>query len=144
MRIILTILFLLSLAKGFSNVTVQNMAVNDGEWILSIDTIQSDTSAHDTLFIPINDKRSKLIAVAMAILTGPIGGHRLYLGTQPHVPLVYAFTLGGGMGLLPLIDIFVILFSKDLNQLHNNPQVIMWGNGDELKSSEELDSTSYN
>lgn len=73
-------------------------------------------------------KRTKGGAILMAILTGPLGGHRLYLGTEPYVPIVYTLTLGGGMGLLPAIDIVVILFSKDLSKFKNNPQIIMWGN----------------
>ncbi|MBN2668049.1 MAG: hypothetical protein JXR60_02370 [Bacteroidales bacterium] len=71
--------------------------------------------------------RNKLGVVIMAILTGPLGGHRLYLGTSPYVPIVYTLTLGGGMGLLPVIDVFVVVFSKDFHKFENNPQVIMWG-----------------
>lgn len=67
-------------------------------------------------------------AILMAVLTGPLGGHRLYLGTQTHVPIVYTLTLGGGMGLLPLIDVFVILFTTDLSQYKDCGQIIMWGN----------------
>ncbi|MFP4662945.1 MAG: NINE protein [Bacteroidales bacterium] len=71
-------------------------------------------------------KRSKLIAIAADILTGPLGGHRIYLGTEPWVPVVYAFTLGGGMGFLPLADLFVIIFTPDLNRYTDNSQFIMW------------------
>ncbi|MFO7878427.1 MAG: NINE protein [Bacteroidota bacterium] len=71
-------------------------------------------------------KRSKLIAIAADILTGPLGGHRIYLGTEPWVPVVYALTLGGGMGFLPLADLFVIIFTPDLNRYTDNSQFIMW------------------
>ncbi|HKK69416.1 MAG TPA: NINE protein, partial [Bacteroidales bacterium] len=71
-------------------------------------------------------KRSKLIAVAADLLTGPLGGHRIYLGTKPWVPVVYALTLGGGMGFLPVTDLFVIIFTSDLSKYTNNPQLIMW------------------
>ncbi|MGM0650822.1 MAG: hypothetical protein ACQES1_10000, partial [Bacteroidota bacterium] len=57
---------------------------------------------------------------------GPLGGHRIYLGTEPWVPVVYAVTLGGGIGLLPAIDLFVIIFTKDLNKYIDNPQIFMW------------------
>ncbi len=69
----------------------------------------------------------KTRAVLMAILTGPLGGHRLYLGTKSYVPIVYTLTLGGGMGLLPLIDVCVILFTDDLSKYQNCEQIIMWG-----------------
>ncbi len=72
-------------------------------------------------------KLKKSRAVLMALLTGLLGGHRLYLGTKPYVPVVYTLTLGGGMGLLPLIDIFVILLADDLSKYQNNSQIIMWG-----------------
>ncbi len=71
-------------------------------------------------------KRTKGKAILMAVLTGPLGGHRLYLGTKPYVPIIYAVTLGGGFGLLPAVDIVVIILSKDLTQYYNNPKVIMW------------------
>ncbi len=65
------------------------------------------------------------VAVALAIFLGPFGVHRLYLGTSETVPLLYTITLGGLM-LLPLIDIFCILFTKDLDKYLGNEQVIMW------------------
>lgn len=71
-------------------------------------------------------KKTKAKAILMAVLTGPLGGHRLYLGTKPYVPIIYAVTLGGGFGLLPLIDIAVILLSKDTEKYYENPQIIMW------------------
>ena len=70
--------------------------------------------------------RTKGKAILMAILAGPLGGHRLYLGTKPYVPIIYAITLGGGLGLLPAIDIIVILTTKDLSKYYDNPQIIMW------------------
>jgi len=70
--------------------------------------------------------RHKLIAIAVDILTGPLGGHRIYLGTKPYVPVVYALTLGGGMGFLPVTDLFVIIFTRNLSRYCNNDQIIMW------------------
>jgi hypothetical protein len=70
--------------------------------------------------------RSKLIAVAADLLTGPLGGHRIYLGTEPYVPVIYALTLGGGMGFLPVADLFVIIFTRDFEKYCDNSQVIMW------------------
>ncbi|MEA1873612.1 MAG: hypothetical protein U9N51_04160 [Bacteroidota bacterium] len=71
-------------------------------------------------------KASKLIAIAADLLTGPLGGHRIYLGTKPYVPVVYAMTLGGGMGFLPVADLFVIIFTRNLGKYCDNPQIIMW------------------
>ncbi len=57
---------------------------------------------------------------------GFMGAHRVMLGTKPWVPIVYAATFGGCFGVLPLIDFFVIILSKDIEQYENNPHVFMW------------------
>jgi TM2 domain-containing membrane protein YozV len=57
---------------------------------------------------------------------GFMGAHRIMLGTKPWIPVIYAVTFGGCFGLLPLIDFFVITFSKDIEQYENNPHVFMW------------------
>lgn len=71
-------------------------------------------------------EKSRAAAIIIDIFTGPLGGHRLYLGTSPVVPVVYAVTLGGGIGLLPIIDLIVLSFSKDFYKYVNNPKVVMW------------------
>jgi len=73
-------------------------------------------------------KRAKIrkgVAALLALLLGPFGVHRLYLGTSDTVPIFYTLTLGGLM-ILPLVDIFVMLFSKNFDQLLGNKSVIMW------------------
>lgn len=71
-------------------------------------------------------KLKKLKAVLLAIFLGHFGVHRIYLGTSPNVPVVYSLTLGGGLGLLPLIDAIAILVSKDLEEFSGNNRVFMW------------------
>lgn len=71
-------------------------------------------------------KHRKLKAVLLAVFLGHFGVHRIYLGTKANVPVVYTLTLGGGFGLLPLMDIIAILSSKDLSKFENNNKVIMW------------------
>lgn len=39
-----------------------------------------------------------------AVALWPFGVHRLYLGTEAKIPVIYTLTLGGGIGILPLID----------------------------------------
>ncbi|MBI5539573.1 MAG: TM2 domain-containing protein [Bacteroidia bacterium] len=70
--------------------------------------------------------KDKATAIVLTLLTGPLGGHRLYLGTTPIVPVVYACTLGGGIGVLPFIDLVVICFSKDISRFENNDKIFMW------------------
>ena len=47
------------------------------------------------------------------MLVGPFGAHRLYLGTTPKVAIIYGMTFGG-FGVLVLIDLGHIVFTKDL------------------------------
>jgi len=72
--------------------------------------------------------RKKLIAsfFAFPFPFGFMGAHRIMLGTKPWVPVVYVATFGGCFGLLPLIDFCVIVFSKDIEQYENNPNIFMW------------------
>ena len=57
---------------------------------------------------------------------GLFGVHRMYLGTDMKVPIIYVLTLGGGLGVLPLIDLLAILFTKDLEPYKDNDKVFMW------------------
>jgi TM2 domain-containing membrane protein YozV len=68
----------------------------------------------------------KVIASALCIAVGPFGGHRLYLGTHEKIPIIYTLTLGGGLGVLPLIDLIHIITTKDLSKYQNNNKVFMW------------------
>jgi len=71
--------------------------------------------------------KDKATVIVLTILTGPIGGHRLYLGTKPIVPIFYTCTLGC-VFVLPTIDLFVICFSKDISRFENSDKINMWAN----------------
>lgn len=68
---------------------------------------------------------SRAMAAGLAVLLGPFGAHRLYLGTGVKVPIVYGITFGA-FGILPLIDLVHILVSKDLTAYCTNERVLMW------------------
>jgi TM2 domain-containing membrane protein YozV len=73
-----------------------------------------------------NKENPRVIAFCLAILLGPFGAHRIYLGTQHIVPIAYVLTLGGGFGIIPVIDAFLILLTKNLEPYQNNPRFFMW------------------
>lgn len=76
---------------------------------------------------PVRIRESKrLVAVALCVTLGPFGMHRLYLGTTPEVAAAYTLTLGGGFGFVTVIDLFQLVFSKDISRFRNNPHFIMW------------------
>ncbi len=83
----------------------------------------------ETQLKPAKEKK-RVVAALLCVALGPFGVHRLYLGTSPVVPAAYTLTLGGGLGLLPLVDLGMIVFSKDLSRFENNPGVFMWNDGD--------------
>ena len=108
------------------------------------DSIAAVISVGDTIYVkdslPVTDpvitkgdvsKENKKKRIVSAICSFPfpfgfMGAHRVMLGTKPWVPIVYVATFGGCFGLLPLIDFFVITFSKDIEQYENNPHIFMW------------------
>ncbi len=68
---------------------------------------------------------NRALAAALAVTLGPFGAHRLYLGTRPKVPLIYGLTFGG-FGVLVLIDLGHILFTRDLSAFQDSERVFMW------------------
>jgi TM2 domain len=81
---------------------------------------EGDSTAQAAVFVP-----NRALAAALALTLGPFGGHRLYFGTKPKVPLLYGLTFGGA-GVLVLIDLGHILFTKDLTRYLDNDRVLMW------------------
>jgi hypothetical protein len=71
---------------------------------------------------------SRVLAATLAITLGPFGAHRILMGTSPVVPVLYSVTFGG-FGLLVLIDLGHILFTRDLSSFTGNEQVLMWASG---------------
>jgi hypothetical protein len=67
----------------------------------------------------------RLVAALLNVSLGLFGAHRLYLGTDVKVPAFYTLTIGGG-GVLWIIDLGLILFTKDLTPYMDNPHVFMW------------------
>ena len=78
-----------------------------------------------TVSVPARHEPTRLVAAALAVTLGPFGAHRLYLGTNAKVPVFYGLTFGG-FGVLVLIDLGHILFTKDLTLYEHNDQVLMW------------------
>jgi TM2 domain-containing membrane protein YozV len=75
-------------------------------------------------------KKKKLITAILAfpVPFGFVGMHRIYLGSEPWVPIVYLITGGGGVGLLPLVDFMYIITAneEEFKKYENNPRVFMF------------------
>jgi TM2 domain-containing membrane protein YozV len=93
---------------------------------LFIEADSSEQSGNASTESATKPKKRKLKAALLSVLLGHFGVHRIYLGTSANVPVAYSLTLGGGLGLLPLIDTIAIISSKNLDEFSNNDRVIMW------------------
>ena len=75
------------------------------------------------------DEKDPVMAFVLATVVGYLGIHRLYLGTEPLVVILYIIT-GGGCGVVTLIDwimlLLVLLDEKDLDPYIDNPSFLMW------------------
>jgi TM2 domain-containing membrane protein YozV len=100
--------------------------ISPDDTILSLAT--GDCKMPLKLLKPDDTKRKKFVAAlcAFPFPFGFMGAHRVMLGTKPWVPVVYIATFGGCFGLLPMIDFFVLTFSKDITPYENNPHIFMW------------------
>jgi len=67
----------------------------------------------------------RAVAIALAVLLGPFGAHRLYLGTTPKVAVAYGLTFGG-FGVVALIDLVHLIVVKDMGRFQNNDRILMW------------------
>ncbi|MBK9147422.1 MAG: TM2 domain-containing protein [Flavobacteriales bacterium] len=65
------------------------------------------------------------MAIALAVLLGPFGAHRLYLGTTPKVAIAYGLTFGG-FGVVALIDLIQLIAAKDLVRFQDCDRILMW------------------
>ena len=109
------------------------LKANDNTIILSPEEIQviidfqEELAKDSTQYIKepkVKFKRGK--AIILTVFTGFLGGHRIYFGTHHRTPIIYSITFGG-LGILPLIDLAHIIFTKDLSKYQHKTQVIMWG-----------------
>ena len=67
----------------------------------------------------------RAVAIGLDVSLGLFGVHRMYLGTDLKVPVIYTTTIGGG-GVLWLVDLGLLVSVKDLKPFIDNPNVFMW------------------
>lgn len=67
----------------------------------------------------------RAVAIALNATLGMFGVHRMYLGTDIKVPVIYTVTLGGGL-VLWVVDLGLLIGTKDIKPYMDNPHVFMW------------------
>ena len=124
------VFFLLLMAYGMNAKTADTFYVAIGQsemdainHHLFIEDSSSQIEATDSISSKVKFKRGK--AILFTLFTGFLGGHRIYMGTHQRTPILYSITLGG-LGILPLIDLGHIIFTRDLSVFENKTQIIMW------------------
>jgi len=70
-------------------------------------------------------ENQRAVAIGLDVSLGLFGVHRMYLGTDLKVPVIYTTTIGGG-GVLWLVDLGLLITVKDLTPFKDNPNVFMW------------------
>jgi TM2 domain-containing membrane protein YozV len=103
------------IARSAAGTIAQPATVLDTLWASTIPT-EGDT---------VQGENKRWVAAALAVFLGPFGAHRLYLGTTAKVPVIYGITFGG-FGVLALIDLGHLLFTKDLSRFGGSDRVFMW------------------
>lgn len=67
-------------------------------------------------------------AFLLDFFLGGLGIHRLYLGTNTFTWVGYILTCGGIFGIVPLVDLIVlIVHNDDISDFVDNPKFFMWG-----------------
>lgn len=122
MKYLLSILCLLILVgSSFSSTIMKDsLSMLEGE-VFSVNETELEMEIQQTGEVKF--KRGK--AIIFTIFTGILGGHRIYMGTHQRTPIIYAVTFGG-FGILPLIDLAHLIFTKDISVYENKTQIIMW------------------
>lgn len=115
--------FLFIMSTFFTKAEGRILNFQDSVFIENKAIIIANDSIHFNKKVERKHVRAK--AIIFTILTGPLGGHRVYLRTRPGAPIVYALTLGG-FGILPLVDLAHLIFKKDISSFEENPKIMMW------------------
>jgi hypothetical protein len=99
----------------------------------STDVFLNDTNRiqafSGTSYLQLLNKRVKrriAAGLAFPFPFGITGLHRVYLGTSPHVPVVYMATLGGALGILPFIDFCLLIHTSNVDAYSNRNRVFIW------------------
>lgn len=115
--------FFLALSIKADNASLE-LSADQTQLVIGAQLELEELMGDSTLTSPVKFKRGK--AILFTVFTGLFGGHRIYLGTHQRTPVLYSITLGG-LGILPIIDLVNIIFTKDVSKFEDIPQIIMWG-----------------
>jgi TM2 domain-containing membrane protein YozV len=97
----------------------KNSVVSEASFALTEDLLMSRKSQ-------LGDKEP-IVAILLDFFVGGLGIHRVYLGGRPSLILIYFITCGGIFGIVPLVDLIVLVINyDDISQFVDNDKFIMW------------------
>lgn len=102
--------------------TFDAVFVQDCEGVYQVRSTWAPADPSDSLSYKDN---VRWVAIGLNLTLGMLGVHRLYLGTDVKVPVVYALTFGGG-GVLWLVDLALLIANKDIRPFMNNKHLFMF------------------
>lgn len=110
-------LFFIALFIAFAGFSGSKYTIDDSrvEQLMETSTPVSLEMAGVDMFnvTKIQQDQNVWIAVALDFFLGGLGIHRVYLGTPAGIIAGYFFTCGGIFGILPLIDLIVLVINND-------------------------------
>lgn len=110
------------------NASVTNLVQSSGLSLMS--GLGANTS--NGAFVSDAGGKSFVAALLLDLFLGGLGIHRLYLGTKTMTWVGYILTCGGIFGVVPLVDLVVlIVHNEDISPYVNNPKFFMWA-GDNM------------
>jgi len=127
------VLTTLCLCPALSQVHAKPQLVDEQSQVESINTSPLPQLAPDIYKAASDSTKSKLLAsiLAFPVPFGMLGIHRIYLGAKPIIPVLYIVTFGGIVGILPFIDMMVLILSKDTKPYMDNSNILFWYKGKE-------------
>lgn len=95
--------------------------------MLSVNTTEPSAVAANVSTTVMAQEKDAVVAIVLDFFLGGLGIHRFYLGTETLTGLAYFLTCGGIFGIVPLVDLVVLIIdNKDISAYVNNPKFFMW------------------
>lgn len=137
MKHVLLIFFAALLTFSFSNANAGNYQIDDkaldqifaGAQIVNLSDLSSNLLplAADANPTAVTGAKDPLVAILLDLFVGGLGIHRFYLGTEPLTGIAYFLTCGGIFGIVPLVDLVVLVMNyDDISPYVDNPKFFMW------------------
>jgi len=138
MKKLLILLFIVAFA-AVSNVSAANYKLDNAKIDVLFETAQDANTSLlaqslnlDNRFAAselssVKSEKTFVAALLLDIFLGGFGVHRFYLGTKVMTGIGYILTCGGIFGIIPLIDMIVlIVHNDDISKYVDNSKFFMW------------------